>query len=283
MKTTTLIFVIITISLTFESALCQGGPVAKSIDTTHQSVVAILRVDSSGRAWINATGVLIHPQVILTAGHVNFDMMKLGPGGSATKGIVTFGTNAYNSQDRRSFNWLKDVETHPDSGSLSKSFSDTTGQLKPSMFIDVGLLFLQPPVEHMPLARLPDSSALARRTSDHLLIGVGFGYHKTWDSTFTPNLVDGQRRQWRLQDLTLRNDLWLRTQCDTVTNLPFISMYDSGAPLLLGENVVVGVWSFMGAATNTCAYSSWAVRIDNPRVLTWIKNRVKLRLGVDLN
>ena len=45
---------------------------AKTVDTTYQSVVAILRVDSTGKKILAGSGVLIHPNVILTAGHINY-------------------------------------------------------------------------------------------------------------------------------------------------------------------------------------------------------------------
>jgi hypothetical protein len=151
------------------------------------------------------------------------------------------------------------------------------------MFIDVGLVFLRQPVEDIPVARLPDSNALAERRAEDLLVGVGFGYDKTEDSAFMDDDVDGLRRQWRPHNLSQVNDLWVATECDTVTNLPFISVYDSGAPLFLGDNVVVGIWSLRARAIEPCPYSSRAVRIDNAKVLAWIKDRIKAGLGVDLN
>lgn len=273
----------ISVAVCFQTAASQSTSLAKSIDTTHHSVVAILRVDSAGKPIVFASGVLIHPQVVLTAGHVNIRTANYWPGGCKTQGFVSLANHAYDPHDRVPFDWLKDVESHPDTAEFLRSLSDTTGRTNPSMFIDIGLVFLPHPVMDRTVARLPGLSALARRRHEDLPVGVGYGYYKRFDSTFRPELVDGLQRQWRLDNVSLTNDLWLSTECDTVSNLPFLSMFDSGAPLFLGDNVVVGIWSRFDKATKPCPYSSCAVRIDNPRVLAWIKNCIKKRLGVDLN
>ena len=276
-------FLIIIITGYFQTAASQNTSLAKSIDTTHLSVVAILRVDSTGKVCVSASGVLIHPQVVLTAGHVNFMVAGSWPGGAVAQGFVSLANNARDPHNRVSFDWLKDVESHPDTAYFPKSFYDTSGRTNPFMFIDIGLLFLRQPIDNRPISRLPVPNVLAHRESDDLLVGAGFGYYKRQDSTFVPDSVDGLRRRWRLHNISLVNDLWLSTECDTVTNLPFMSMFDSGGPLFQGDNVVVGIWSWMGKATMPCPYSSRAIRIDNLKVLTWIKDRIKKRLGVDLN
>ena len=44
----------------------------KTTDSTHNAVVALMRLDSTGKILTRATGVLINSRVILTAGHVNY-------------------------------------------------------------------------------------------------------------------------------------------------------------------------------------------------------------------
>src|SRR5262245_30579320 len=63
--------------------------VAKSVDSTHSSVMAILRVDTIGNIVVSASGVLINPRVILTAGHVNFQNAKASPNGCKPQGLVS--------------------------------------------------------------------------------------------------------------------------------------------------------------------------------------------------
>jgi hypothetical protein len=275
-KTKVVIIFSVAILIAFQSTLSQPKSVAKTLDINHHSVVAILRVDSLGKAYVFASGVLIHPQVVLTAGHVNFNSAKTKKGGCETQGFVSFSENAYNLDDRLPFDWLKNIESHP------KSHKDSTGQINLSMHVDIGLLFLNQPILNRPIVHLPKPNALNNIKPDNVLLGVGFGYDKIFDSTFVESLVDGHRRQWRPQNLSLFNDLWLSVQCDTITNLPFISAHDSGSPLLLDDNTVVGIWSFLYEAAEPCLYSSWAVRIDNSKVLRWIKESIKKRLDIDM-
>lgn len=257
---------------------------AKTVDTTYQSVVAILRVDSTGKKIMAGSGVLIHPNVILTAGHINYSNVNAWDKSCSLIGYVSFGNNALQSNDLIPFNWLKDVVTHPDHAELLRSAKDTTIKINAEMFTDIGLIFLTQPVLNMPLINLPDSNLLSKIGKDDLLIGSGYGYHLV-DTIYQriPRLVDGLRRKWQLSQVTLVNDLWLKVDCDPVTNLPYIGIFDSGAPLLLNNSVVVGIWGSMDDASEPCLYSSWAARIDNPKVLKWIQDCIKLRDGNQTN
>jgi hypothetical protein len=159
-------------------ALSQDTPLAKSIDTSYISVVAILRVDSTGKTFMAASGVLIHPNVILTAGHVNFSTVKSWDEKCSSIGYISFGNNALKSHDQIPFDWLKNVETHPDQSERLKSFTDTTGKTNFKMFTDIGLIFLDQPVLNKPLIHLPDSHLLSKISKNDLLVGVGYGYHR---------------------------------------------------------------------------------------------------------
>ena len=267
--------------LSIHSSLSQIIPLAKTIDTTHHSVVAILRVDSTGKTIMAGSGVLIHPKVILTAGHNNFSNVTAWWDKNCSPiGYVSFGNNALKSSDRISFNWLKDVETHPDWFEILKSYSDSTQKPGPSEYTDIGLIFLDQPVLNKPLIRLPEHNTLSKIDENDLFIGVGYGYH--WMDTVTlriPGLVDGLRRKWKLHQLFLDNEFWLSTNCDSTTTFPYIGMFDSGAPLLLNDTIVVGVWGGGHEAPKPCLYSSDAARIDNSRIIKWIQDKIKTRLG----
>jgi hypothetical protein len=226
------------------------------------------------------SGLLIHPNVILTAGHTNFSAIKTWWDKNCSPvGYISFGNNALQSNDLIPFNWLKDVETHPDQSKREDSFADTTGKTNFKMFTDIGLIFLDRPVFNKHLIQLPDSHALKTINKNDILVGVGYGYHKL-DTVYQriPGLVDGLRRKWQMSQIFLVNDLWLKTNCDSASNLPYIGMFDSGAPLLLNDTLVVGIWGSGDKAPEPCLFSSLAARIDNPKVLNWILDCIKSRL-----
>lgn len=267
----------ITVQLTFSQVMS----LAKTIDSTHNSVVSIQIIDTSGKVFIGGSGVLIHPKIILTAGHINYNAGKKLFVGLKTQGFIATSYNAFNPDKRYPVNLLRDIESYSDTADFLKSFSDTTGTIKPTMFIDIGLIFLEHPISNMPIAKLPEPFLLNDLQSYSSLLGVGFGYDKAADSTFSPAFIDGLRRKWTPHKISLFNDLWLSAQCDTISNLPFIGAFDSGAPLFQQDRVV-GIWSWRGDAVKPCPYSSWAMRVDNPKVLIWIKDTIKSRLGIDL-
>jgi hypothetical protein len=282
MRSTTKLAVVASLFLGVQAVAGQNRPLAKTVDDEHHSVVALLRVDSAGSVSVAGSGVLIHPMVVLTAGHVNHDDVRKARGGARVEGVVSVGGNAFDPEAQFEFDWMEDVVSHPETNALLQSLADTTDLRARWGFSDVGLVFLRSPVRGRTPARLPAANVLAHRGVEDVLVGVGFGYHMMPDSTFSDELVDGLRRQWSFHSATLVNDLWLLVDCDSVQHLPYIGPHDSGAPLFMGGDVV-GVWSRWAIAEEPCWAASAAVRVDNPGTLQWIRARVQERIGVDLH
>jgi V8-like Glu-specific endopeptidase len=152
MKKLILLFLIFTVA---NVSYSQEIRIAKTLDSTHNTVVALMRLDSTEKIITRATGVLINPRVILTAGHVHY---KRYPDGIDRRGFISPSNKALQSNNYISFDWIDNVETHPDQMAYSKSVADTTGASNPDNFLDIGLIFLDTPVKNMPVAKLPASS-----------------------------------------------------------------------------------------------------------------------------
>jgi hypothetical protein len=243
----------------------------KTADSTHNMVVAIMRLDSTGKILTRATGVLIHPRVILTAGHVNY---KRYPDGTDRRGYISTSNTALQTSNYIPFDWINNVLTHPDQTAHQKSLKDTTGASDPSDYLDIGLIFLDTPITNKPIATLPKPSFFNGLPATTAFLGVGYGYHKVRDKTFKYTAIDGRRRKWQPGTVTAHNDKWL---FGTATQ-QVVSVGDSGSPLLVDDHIIIGITSGTGESINTSRF----VRVDNPAVLSWIRDAVQKRLGVRL-
>jgi hypothetical protein len=257
------------------SSYSQDILIAKTPDSIHNTVVAIMRLDSTGKVLSRASGVLINSRVILTAGHVNY---KRYPDGLDRRGFIAASPKALQTTNYIPFDWINNVETHPDLIERGKILKDTTSLLNPNNFLDIGLIFLDTPIEKMPIAKLPKPSFFKSLPEGTSFLGVGYGYHKVRDVSFKYSFIDGVRRKWKPKSVTAINDLYLMGTCDTSSNQPFTSVGDSGAPLFINDTIIMAITIGATPVPN----SSLFVRIDNPIVLDWIKNAVKKRLGIDL-
>nr|WP_294941521.1 trypsin-like serine protease [uncultured Mucilaginibacter sp.] len=243
----------------------------KTADSTHNMVVAIMRLDSTGKILVRATGVLIHPRVILTAGHVSY---KRYPDGIDRRGYISTSNTALQNSNYIPFDWINNVLTHPDQMAHQKSLKDTTGASDPSNYLDIGLIFLDTPITNRPIAALPKPSFFNTLPGVTTFLGVGYGYHKVRDKTFKYKAIDGRRRKWQPGTVTANNEKWLFGNA----RQQVVAVGDSGSPLLVDDHIIIGITSGTGDTIN----SSRFVRVDNPVVLGWIRDAVQQRFGVKL-
>lgn len=206
----------------------QAELVTKTVDSTHNMVVAIMRLDSNGKILTRATGVLIHPRVILTAGHVNY---KRYPDGIDRRGYISPSNKALHSDSYIPFDWINNVLTHPDQTAFQKSMQDTTGALDPIDHLDIGLIFLDTPIKNRPIATLPQPLTFNQLPAGTSFLGVGYGYHKVRDKSFKFTAIDGYRRKWTPDSLIVSNDKWL----EGTSVQQIVSVGDSGSPLFAAE------------------------------------------------
>ena len=270
------IFLLLLCAFCLQITYSQDLLIAKSPDSTHNSVVAIMRFDSTGKLLTRATGVLIHPGVILTAGHVRF--VNTYPDGLKREGLISLSNQALETKDYISFDWIDDVETHPDQENFLKSRRDTTGKFQLGSYFDIGLIYLKEPVQNKPIAKLPPQSFFQTLPANVSFIGVGYGYHKLRESSFKYSYIDGKRRKWKPQSVAVINDKWLSGSCDSTTKQQFSNVGDSGAPIFIDDNTIIGILSAAPRYPDTAKF----VRLDNKDILDWIRKAVKNRLGIDL-
>jgi hypothetical protein len=140
------------------------------------------------------------------------------------------------------------------------------------------LIYLKKPVQNRPIAKLPPQSFFQTLPADVSFIGVGYGYHKLRERSFKYSFIDGIRRKWKPQSVTVINNKWLFGSCDTTTKQQFSNVGDSGAPIFIDDNTIIGVLSAAPRYPDTAKF----VRLDNKDILDWIKKAVKDKLGIDL-
>ena len=249
--------------------------VAKTVDTSHNAVVAIMRYDSTGKLLTRATGVLIHPRVVLTAGHVRF--VKTYKDGLKRQGLIAPSGKAFQSKQYIDFDWIEDVVTYPEEDDFQKSIRDTTGKLDASMFFDIGLIFLSSPVLDKPIANLPQAMLFQKLSAATGFIGVGYGFHKIKDSSFKYAFIDGVRRKWKPQSIKIMNDKWLAAACDTTIKQQFTSTGDSGSPIFINDDTIIAIHSSGGNYPESAKFN----RLDNQVLLDWIKRSVSQKLGIN--
>jgi len=190
---------------------------------------------------IAGSGVLIHPRVLLTAGHVTADIEAAIASGlfHIDDGRISFGKDAF---DPDTWVNVKAIVTHPEFRLNPESKSH-----------DVGVVILKEPVD-LPCAALPYEGFLDDLKNAGLLrdqgvpaqfLNVGYGATLEFPPpVFTPG--DGLRR-FSFSDYRALENVWLHQNVNPATGNGGTGFGDSGGPHFWlapsGELILVAVQS----------------------------------------
>ncbi len=244
-----------------------GGQV--DTNNMYPNVCAYVAQPTNGSPiFIGASGTLIHPRVILTAGHVAYGIEQ-NPWPLATF-PMSFGTYAF---DPTTYREIETAISHPRYNPIAYASEQS---------YDVGVIILKEPIYDLPLGKLPSASLLDKLEQAGLLRqpgqgGAAFrvvGYGQTLD--WAPKVYtdgDGWRRFGDSEYLALQQQ-YLQLSVNPAIGNGGVAPGDSGGPVfctdLDGTCVVVGVAS-QGMGTGISRHS----RVDLPETLNFINWVIK--------
>ncbi len=237
------------------AAITWGQP-----DTDHPYVGAMV-VDWPGYGpYQVCTGTLVHPRVVLTAGHCNVDWEGTG--------VETFWVNFdQNALNESTLLEVEAVVPHPD-----YRWGPTSDPH------DVGALVLKEPVTGIEPAILPGEGFLDELHEQGLLNQgktkakftlVGYGGSLDWPP---PVVTYEDQRQYAESEFRALLKTWLRMSQNQATGDGGTCYGDSGGPAFWtgpdGEEVLVGITSWGDAP---CVASAFNYRVDIPQTLDFIE------------
>jgi hypothetical protein len=228
------------------------------------------------------TGVLIHPQTILTAGHFTARIEGVSAGGQLPpwiRMVASFAPHAFDESTWIELNrGLGTCVAHPSfprpCTPQSCPFNDIDGQHEPGVS-DVGLCFLDEAVLGIRPAKLAN-----RRLDDEGIPGTRMtivGYGTTAPPPGGPadtSNYEGLRRWGTSTVDQVVDQNWVTFNRDPVT----VCFGDSGAPTFFKGRVVAIASD--GAAD--CASADVRARVDSKHVRNWIKSQIDQRFPFDV-
>jgi hypothetical protein len=221
------------------------------------------------------TGVLIHPQAILTAGHFTARIEGASAGGQLppwNRVVASFAPEAFDEST-----W---IDLDPQLGTCiahpsfpkpctpqSCPFNDIDGQHEPGIS-DVGLCFLDHPVAGIRPAQLANRRLDGIGGERMTIVGYGTTSRPPGGPADTSN-YDGLRRWGTSTVDQVIDQNWVTFNRDPVT----VCFGDSGAPTFFKGRVVAIASD--GAAD--CASADVRARVDSKEVRGWIKSQIDQR------
>lgn len=250
---------------------------SKPSTTPYVGVVVLFSDLERTQAVSYSTGILIAPDVVLTAGHSVI-------GGVAAS--VCFDQKITATMDEEG-NMDYETQTPVYTGTLLPypAFADSVDAgAKPSKALktsDVGLIILDQDVEGIEPATLPSESladTIAVKTALEV-IGYDVQYqitpngngHYTWDGSVNRNSATVQLLSTHFQG----SDKYIKCTANAAQGKGGVTNGDSGGPVLYndnGKNVVLAVSAYVSNANS--AGVTYHTRIDNPDVLSWINEYI---------
>ena len=236
---------LISAAVNYQAWAITGGEVDQ--DNTYSNVGAVVGIPPDGSGpMVMSSCTLIHPRVLLTAGHVSIFMEQNPWTIPLTR--ISFGTYALNPA---SWHEVEAAITHPNYNPIAFT----------SQFAnDVGVIILKEPIYDLPLAELPYEGFLDDLKAAGLLRQpgqggvpfkvVGYGTTLEWPPpVFTPG--DGWRR---FADSEYLNVLpgWLHLLQNMATGNGGTALGDSGGPAFwtdpdTGDDVLVSISCWGGS------------------------------------